>query len=321
MSDRSGGDSFYVRAHFAHNTSSGSSSNSELSFAINDILHVTDTLYNGVVGKWVATRLTGFETCDEDEMPRGAIPNKASAEQLVAHASTIEQRIAKSAASTAASSSISRDVLTNQQQQQQQQAAVTTTIGQHFQGARMSIRKRLAKATARSSSRSKSVPREPTASSSCSPSSSSRSHSACAVVVKPNTHLSSKFATYERVELSECKFARPVVLFGVLADVARDKLKTEAPAAFELPDSYSPPAAAPNQTPAAAAAAASGVIKLASIRAIIEKGRHCLLDITPNAVDHLNLAQYYPICVYLRVDSHSHAKDLRHKYATAKSAR
>jgi hypothetical protein len=59
----------------------------------------------------------------------------------------------------------------------------------------------------------------------------------------------------------------------------------------------------------------SGVIKLASIKAIIESGRHCLLDITPNAVDHLNYAQYFPICIYLKTESRSHAKELRQKYA------
>ena len=39
------------------------------------------------------------------------------------------------------------------------------------------------------------------------------------------------------------------------------------------------------------------------------------MDITPNAVDHLNYAQYFPICVYLQAESHSEVKELRQKYA------
>jgi hypothetical protein len=40
-----------------------------------------------------------------------------------------------------------------------------------------------------------------------------------------------------------------------------------------------------------------------------------LLDITPNAVDHLNYAQYFPICIYLKATSRNHTKELRQKYA------
>jgi guanylate kinase len=91
--------------------------------------------------------------------------------------------------------------------------------------------------------------------------------------------------------------------------VAREKLKSEAPSKFQIPDSYSNDPNDPNGH------ASSGVIKLASIKAIIEKNQHCLLDITPNAVDHLNYAQYFPICVYLKATSRNHTKELRQKYA------
>jgi hypothetical protein len=45
------------------------------------------------------------------------------------------------------------------------------------------------------------------------------------------------------------------------------------------------------------------------------KGYHCLLDVTPNAVDHLNYAQYFPIVIHLKADSRQHVKELRQKYA------
>jgi hypothetical protein len=48
-----GGDSLYVRAHF----NLSSKTPNELSFKINDILHVSDTLQNGVIGAWVASKL------------------------------------------------------------------------------------------------------------------------------------------------------------------------------------------------------------------------------------------------------------------------
>ncbi len=46
-----------------------------------------------------------------------------------------------------------------------------------------------------------------------------------------------------------------------------------------------------------------------------------MLDITPNAVEHLNYAQYFPICVFLRADSHGHVKELRYKYAKTVKAK
>jgi hypothetical protein len=94
-----------------------------------------------------------------------------------------------------------------------------------------------------------------------------------------------------------------------LADVAREKLKSESPSKFQIPDSYS------NDPNDSNSQSSSGVIKLASIKAIIEKNQHCLLDITPNAVDHLNYAQYFPICIYLKAHSRNHTKELRQKYA------
>ena len=54
---------------------------------------------------------------------------------------------------------------------------------------------------------------------------------------------------------------RPVVIFGPLADVARERLKAEYPNKFEIPDSCS---SSPDGQ-------SSGVIKLASIKSIVEK--------------------------------------------------
>ncbi len=45
------------------------------------------------------------------------------------------------------------------------------------------------------------------------------------------------------------------------------------------------------------------------------QNKHCLLDVTPNAVDRLNYAQYCPVVVYLRADSKHVVKELRARWA------
>ncbi|KAG8229011.1 hypothetical protein J437_LFUL007565, partial [Ladona fulva] len=47
-----------------------------------------------------------------------------------------------------------------------------------------------------------------------------------------STSLASKFPAYERVSLRHPGFVRPVVLFGPLADVARDKMLADFPDRF-----------------------------------------------------------------------------------------
>ena len=43
----------------------------------------------------------------------------------------------------------------------------------------------------------------------------------------------------------------------------------------------------------------------------MDKGKHALLDVTPNAVDKLNYAQFYPIVILARADSKQTIKDCR----------
>ena len=61
---------YFFSAHFHYN----SSNNEALSIGINDIFHVTDTLYNGQVGFWVATKLN---VPPQQTKITGAIPNKS----------------------------------------------------------------------------------------------------------------------------------------------------------------------------------------------------------------------------------------------------
>lgn len=55
----------------------------------------------------------------------------------------------------------------------------------------------------------------------------------------------------------------------------------------------------------------SGIIRLSAIRDIMDRNKHALLDITPNAVDRLNYAQFYPIVIFLKAETKHVIKELR----------
>ncbi|KTG05624.1 hypothetical protein cypCar_00022839, partial [Cyprinus carpio] len=59
----------------------------------------------------------------------------------------------------------------------------------------------------------------------------------------------------------------------------------------------------------------SGVVRLNTIRQIIEQDLHALLDVTPKAVDTLNYTQWYPIVIFLNPDSKQGVKTMRNRLA------
>uniref|UniRef100_A0A8C1KSE9 Zona occludens protein 1 n=1 Tax=Cyprinus carpio TaxID=7962 RepID=A0A8C1KSE9_CYPCA len=133
-----------------------------------------------------------------------------------------------------------------------------------------------------------------------------------------------KFPAYERVVLREAGFLRPVVIFGPIADVARDKLAREVPDVFELAKTQHPDGREKSEPKDAGNdQRSSGIIRLHTIKQIIDRDRHAVLDITPNAVDRLNYAQWYPIVVFLNPDSKQGVKNMRTRLCpeSRKSAR
>uniref|UniRef100_A0A4W5QLA8 Tight junction protein 1b n=1 Tax=Hucho hucho TaxID=62062 RepID=A0A4W5QLA8_9TELE len=110
-------------------------------------------------------------------------------------------------------------------------------------------------------------------------------------------------------------FLRPVVVFGPIADVAREKISREEPDLFELAKSEPRDAGTDQRS--------SGIIRLHTIKQIIDRDKHAVLDITPNAVDRLNYAQWYPIVVFLNPDSKQGVKNMRTRLCSEsrKSAR
>ncbi|XP_029179116.1 tight junction protein ZO-2 isoform X3 [Nylanderia fulva] len=115
----------------------------------------------------------------------------------------------------------------------------------------------------------------------------------------------SKFPAYERVILRHPGFIRPVVLFGPVADLAREKLLKDFPDKFTSPqmESQMEDGTGKNKT--------SGIIRLSAIREVMERSKHALLDITPNAVDRLNYAQFYPIVIFLKAETKQVIKEMR----------
>ncbi|XP_075883430.1 tight junction protein 1 isoform X5 [Nelusetta ayraudi] len=154
-----------------------------------------------------------------------------------------------------------------------------------------------------------------------------------------------KFPAYERVVLREAGFLRPVVIFGPIADVAREKLSREEPDLFELastsmllsyrlarlrfhrgvPAALTPLTLFAESEPRDAGTdqRSSGIIRLHTIKQIIDRDKHAVLDITPNAVDRLNYAQWYPIVVFLNPDNKQGVKNMRTRLCpeSRKSAR
>ncbi|XP_012577001.1 PREDICTED: tight junction protein ZO-2 isoform X4 [Condylura cristata] len=116
--------------------------------------------------------------------------------------------------------------------------------------------------------------------------------------------VSTKFPAYERVLLREAGFKRPVVLFGPIADIALEKLANDLPDLFQ---------AAKTEPKDAGSEKSSGVVRLNTVRQIIEQNKHALLDVTPKAVDLLNYTQWFPIVIFFNPDSRQGVKVMRQR--------
>jgi tight junction protein 1 len=100
-----------------------------------------------------------------------------------------------------------------------------------------------------------------------------------------------------------------VVLFGPLADIARELLIRNFALRFASPSSSSDDATVNNSN--------QGIVRLSTICQVMAKNQHCLLDITPGSVEKLQYAQYAPIVILIDVDSRSRLRDLRTKSGIA----
>ncbi|XP_063334966.1 tight junction protein ZO-2a isoform X4 [Pelmatolapia mariae] len=226
------GDSFFIRTHFEYEKEAPQS----LPFSRGEIFKVTDTLYDGKLGNWLAIR----SDKNNQLLEKGIIPNKSRAEQMA----NVQN------AARAASGNDRGDFW-------------------RMRGQRAAKKKDLRK---------------------------SRDDQGNVPVTR--------FPAYERVVLREAGFRRPVVIFGPISDVVNEKLATELPDQFVI---------AKTEPKDAGSEKSSGVVRLNSIRQIIEQDRHALLDVTPKAVDTLNYTQWYPIVLFLNPDSKQGVKTMRNR--------
>lgn len=111
-----------------------------------------------------------------------------------------------------------------------------------------------------------------------------------------------KLPPYERVVYKHPGFCRPVVIFGPLADVAREKLLKDYPEKYSYPTGF-------NQAPQGH----PRVIRMKGILEVIDQGKHALLDITPPAVEKLNHVNLTPIVIFMKTDSKSIIKEFRQR--------
>ncbi|XP_061590478.1 tight junction protein ZO-2a isoform X4 [Cololabis saira] len=225
------GDSFFIRTHFEYEKEAPQS----LPFSRGEIFKVTDTLYDGKLGHWLAIRTDK----DNQLLEKGIIPNKSRAEQM----SNVQN------AARAASGNDRGDFW-------------------RLRGQRAAKKKDLRK---------------------------SRDDVSAAPVA-------TRFPAYERVVLREAGFRRPVVIFGPISDAVNDKLANDLPNEFIV---------AKTEPKDAGSEKSSGVVRLNTIRQIIEQDLHALLDVTPKAVDTLNYTQWYPIVIFLNPDSKQGVKTMR----------
>ncbi|KAF7661638.1 hypothetical protein LDENG_00257050 [Lucifuga dentata] len=229
--DSGRGDSFFIRTHFEYEKEAPQC----LPLTRGQIFKVTDTLYDGKLGNWLAIRMDK----ENQLLEKGIIPNKSRAEQMANVQS----------AARAASGNDRGDFW-------------------RLRGQRAAKKKDLRK---------------------------SREDLSAATVT-------TRFPAYERVVLREAGFRRPVVIFGPISDAVNEKLASDMPDDFVI---------AKTEPKDAGIEKSSGVVRLNTIRQIIEQERHALLDVTPKAVDTLNYTQWYPIVIFLNPDSKQGVKTMR----------
>uniref|UniRef100_A0AC35TZI5 Tight junction protein ZO-1 n=1 Tax=Rhabditophanes sp. KR3021 TaxID=114890 RepID=A0AC35TZI5_9BILA len=99
---------------------------------------------------------------------------------------------------------------------------------------------------------------------------------------------------YERVSLRRPPFMRPIILFGPLADIGRQLLLTNYSYCFGGTED-------------------DKQIRLSSIDCLIGQNKHAVLNISPESVEKLSLAQYAPIVILIDIDSRSRVKELRQR--------
>ncbi|CAG9112582.1 unnamed protein product [Plutella xylostella] len=337
------GDSFHIKAHFHCAEAEGG----EMSFRSGDVFHVVDTLHNGTVGAWQVYRIGR----NNQEVQKGTIPNKARAEELAtAQFNATKKELSGSGDSKHNFFRRRRSTHRRTKslgKEHWDEVVLSDSISKFPAYERVSLRQPgfvrpvivlgavadIARESLLQSGNNFAEPRECSVvwsecsvrerqrriklsfvSSSChsaaartSPSHVSRSGNvASAALYLAAVIVLGAVADIARESLLQSgnNFAEPlaVIVLGAVADIARESL-LQSGNNFAEPQKDNTLEDSKNKS--------TSIIRLSSIRSIMERGKHALLDITPNAVDRLNYAQFYPIVIFLKADNKQIIKQLR----------
>ncbi|XP_061197090.1 disks large homolog 5-like isoform X2 [Saccostrea echinata] len=265
-------ESFYVRAHFDHKPSG----EGELSFRKDDIMLIENTLYDGKPDNWFAWLV------DDDG-------HKLNYKGIIPSQDKLEMELRRSY-----SESLSLHDLEE----------IRGSTRRMSGSARSSFFRRKAKHKRNNSKDSREFN-----------SFSETSLTSDSVPVLEDL----AFNKYTKVERMEYKDTRPVILLAPLADSLIKKLVAESP------DKYStgPPTVMPQTKQVMEQGLADGIyidywqeedkfqcIRTAVIKEICDQGKHCLLNISPSAIERLHRLQIYPIVVFARHRSHKQLREI-----------
>ncbi|KAI3378281.1 hypothetical protein SNEBB_000902 [Seison nebaliae] len=102
-----------------------------------------------------------------------------------------------------------------------------------------------------------------------------------------------KFPVYERVVLQELNFRRPVIIYGTLANNAIQHLLNDFPQHFQMSTTQ------PHNS-----------LNIDYIKESIDAHKHCILEVSPNAIEYLNYRRYYPIVIFLKTTNQKELKKI-----------
>ena len=123
---------------------------------------------------------------------------------------------------------------------------------------------------------------------------------------------------YERVVLSAPKFPRPIIIQGPFAEIAKEKLVEDLDEKFEsppLPKQKSAAATEQEETEIVKDLAVLDVIEMDSVRAIMKRGKHCVLvNVARKVIDYLMTTKTNPIVIVLKPESKTVVRELRSKW-------
>ncbi|KAK1801048.1 hypothetical protein P4O66_022752 [Electrophorus voltai] len=292
------GDSFFIRTHFRYEKEQPQC----LGFSRGDVFKVVDTLYDGKLGNWLAIRVGQ----DQQLLEKGIIPSKSRADQM-----TNVQHTHKGSGSDRADfwrlrgqrASKKKDVRKGRDDVNTGLSSTRFPAYERVVLREAGFRRPVALfgpiADAACEKLAAELPDEFVIASECSRAESRHGASrASATFSRRDAPLLGVHVPF-LCKWQPGSFFCNLLRSGVLKVLRSDKLYAVCSSETEPKD--------------AGSEKSSGVVRLNTIRQIIEQDKHALLDVTPKAVDTLNYTQWYPIVIFFNPDSKPTVKAMRQR--------